>query len=95
MSILSSTRGRILAGVISLIAVAAPFTATAMETAQTLTIKPGSVEERLHNSNSRQTDLQISRTRPSDRDAAARVRDERSNWSYEQWDAYARSMRGK
>ena len=52
------------------------------------------MEERLHDSNGRQTDLQIARSRPSNREVAARVRDERSNWSYEQWDAYARSMRG-
>jgi hypothetical protein len=89
------TRRQILAGVISLTALAAPFAATAAETAQTWTIKPGSAEERLHQSSGRQTDLQIARMRPSDRENAARARDERSNWSYEQWDAYARSLAGQ
>jgi hypothetical protein len=96
MSILSSTRRQVLAGVISLASLAAlAGTAVAADSAQTATIKPGSVEERLHDSNGRQTDLQIARARPGDREVAARVRDARSNWSYEQWDAYARSMRGK
>lgn len=92
MSIKSlSFRRPILAGVLSLAALAAPFAATANE----VQIKPGSVEERLHESNGRQTDLQIARERLSNREVAARVRDMRSTWSYEQWDAYARSMRGK
>lgn len=89
-----STRRQILAGVIALASVAAPFAATA-ETAQPGTIQPGSAEQRLHESNGRQTDLQIARGRPSQREVAARVRDERANWSPEQWDAYGRSMRGK
>lgn len=55
------------------------------ETAQTWTIKPDSVEEGLHDSTGRKTDLQIARRRPSDREVAARVRDER-NWSFKQWD---------
>jgi hypothetical protein len=88
------TRRQILAGVISLTALAAPLAAEATETAQTWTIQPGSAEERLHESNGRQTDLQIARMRPSNRENAARVRDERSNWTYQQWDAYARSMAG-
>jgi hypothetical protein len=91
MSIKLSFRRPILAGVLSLAALAAPFAVTAAQ-AQ---IKSGSVEERLHESNGRQTDLQIARERPSNREVAARVRDARSTWSYEQWDAYARSMRGK
>ncbi len=90
-----SIRRQILAGVISLTAFAAPFAAAADQTAQNWTIKPGSAEERLHESNGRQTDLQIARNRPSYREIAARVRDERSNWTYQQWDDYARSMRGK
>jgi hypothetical protein len=92
---ISPTRYQILAGVIYLTSFAASFGAAAAETAQTWTIKPGSAEERLHESSGRQSDLQITRGRPSDRENAARVRDERSNWSYQQWDAYGRSMRGK
>lgn len=90
-----SIRRPILAGVFTLAALAAPFAAMAAEVSQPGTIQPGSVEERLHGSNGRQTDLQIARARPSNREVAARVRGERSTWSYEQWDAYARSMRGK
>lgn len=92
---ISPTRHQILAGVISLTSLAASFGAAAAETAQTWTIKPGSAEDRLHESSGRQSDLQISRGRPSDRENAARVREERGNWSYQQWDEYARSLRGK
>jgi hypothetical protein len=92
---ISPTRHHILAGVIYLTSFAASFDAAAAETAQTWAIKPGSAEERLHESSGRQSDLQITRGRPSDRENAARVRDERSSWSYQQWDEYGRSMRGK
>ena len=92
---ISPTRRQILAGVVSLTSLAASFGAATAETAPTWTIKPGSVEERLHASSGRQSDLRIARGRPSDRENAARVRDERSNWSYQQWDEYARSLRGK
>lgn len=88
-------RRHILAGVIALTSFAALAGAAAAETPQTWKINPGSAEERLHASNGRQTNLQISRSRPSQRELAAQVRDERSNWSYQQWDDYARSMRGK
>jgi hypothetical protein len=91
----SPTRRQILAGVIYLTSFAASFGAAAAETAQTWTIKPGSAEERLHESNGRQSDLQIARNRPSQRELAAQVRDERSGWSIQQWDEYARSLRGK
>ena len=95
MSITSiSTRRHILAGVIALTSFASPFAAAAAETAQTGTFQPNSAEERLHESNGRQTDLEIARGRLSQREVAARVRDERANWSYQQWDEYARSMRG-
>jgi hypothetical protein len=90
---LSLTRRR-LAAVIALTSFAS-IGAAAAEPAQTWTIKSGSAEERLHASNGRQTDLQIARARPSNREVTARTRDERSNWSYQQWDDYARSMRGK
>jgi hypothetical protein len=93
---LSSARRQILAGAFSLAAFAAlAGAAAAAENQQSWTIKAGSVEERLHESNGRQTNLEIARGRLSDREIAARVRDERSGWSYAQWDAYARSMRGK
>jgi hypothetical protein len=92
---LSPARRRFLAGAFYLGIFAATIGVAAAETAQTWTIKPGSAEERLHASSGRQTDLQIARARPSQRDVAAQVRDERSNWSYQQWDAYARGMRGK
>jgi hypothetical protein len=90
-----SFRRPILAGLVSLAALAAPVAATAAEVQQTWAIKSGSAEERLHESSGRQTDLQIARVRPSNREIAARAQDERSTWSYEQWDAYARSLRGK
>jgi hypothetical protein len=90
-----STRRQILAGAIALTSFATPFAAAAAEPALSGTVKPGSAEERLHESNGRQSDLQIARARPSQRDVAAQLRDERSGWSYQQWDDYARSMRGK
>ena len=89
------SRRHILAGVIALTSFAALAGPAAAETSQTWTIKPGSAEERLHASSGRQTDLQIARARPSQRELAAQARDERSTWSYQQWDDYARTMRGK
>ena len=92
---LSPTRRQIVAGVIYLTSFAASIGAAAAETAPAWTIKPGSAEEQLHTSNGHETDLQIARRRPSYREVAARVRDERSNWSAKQWDEYARSMPGQ
>jgi hypothetical protein len=92
---LSPTRRQILASVIYLTSFAASIGAAAAETAPAWTITPGSAEEQLHTSNGRETEIQIARSRPSYRDVAARVRDERSNWSAQQWDAYARSMGGQ
>jgi hypothetical protein len=91
----SSTRRTLFAAVVALTSVAASVGVASAESYETSTIKPGSVEEQLHASSGRQTDLQIARNRPTQREVAARVRDERSAWSYEQWDAYARSMRGQ
>jgi hypothetical protein len=91
---LSSTRRQLFAAVIALTSIAASAGAASAQSYETSAIKPGSVEEQVHSSSGRQTDLQIARNRPTQREVAARVRDERSNWSYEQWDAYARSMRG-
>jgi hypothetical protein len=89
-----SIRRQILAGVIALTSFAAPFAATAAETAQAGTSQPNATEERLHESSGRQTDLQIARARPSQREVAQRIRDKRATWSQDQWDEYARSMRG-
>jgi hypothetical protein len=89
-----SIRRQILAGIIALTSLAAPFAATAAEMTQPGTVQPGPAEQRLHDSGGRRTDLQIARGRPSQREVAARVSDERANWSYQQWEEYARSMRG-
>jgi hypothetical protein len=94
MSITSLFRRQVLASAIALAAFAMPFVATAEEKPQTETIQPRSAEARLHDSNGRQTDLQIARSRPDNRDVAARVRDECATWSPQQWDKYARSMHG-
>jgi hypothetical protein len=89
---LSPARQRVFAALLALASLAS---AAGAAVAQPATIQPGSVEERLHSSSGRQTDLQIARTRPTQRDVAARVRDERSGWTYQQWDDYARSLRGQ
>lgn len=93
---LPSTRRQLLGAVIVLTALAASAGVVAAQPAQTWPIKPDSVEERLHDSNGRESDLQIARSRPSQLgEAARRMRDERSTWSIKQWDEYARSMAGQ
>jgi hypothetical protein len=88
---LSTTRRQIFGTVIVLATIAS----IGMASAQHVQSQPASAEEQLHNSSGRETDLQIARNRPTQRETAARVRDERSTWSYAQWDAYARSLRGQ
>jgi Ni/Co efflux regulator RcnB len=97
MSITFLTRRQLLASVVALAALTAPLAATAADNTQALqtqTAQPSSIEERLHESTGRQTDLQIARSRPDIREVEARVRDERANWTPDQWDEYARTMRG-
>ena len=93
MSITSlSTRRQILAGVIALTSVVAPFAAAA-ETVQPVTIQPGSAEERLQ--------LSSTAARPTSRSPAAVRASARSPREFatsaptgRRVDAYARSMRG-
>jgi hypothetical protein len=93
VNVIPLVRRRALASVISLASFAVSIGAAASEMPQVSAVNPASAQERLHASSGRETDRQIAQSRPNQREVAARVREERSTWSYEQWDAYGRSMR--